>query len=116
MKAGDVVDLAGVRRGLARLDAAAARWPELLTPNRQKRAAAWLARGGIVKSYEDKMVLNLRVAPADLDRAEALVPLVGADPAARWGRVTRASVLRMALMEGLTALEARYTAGDKAKP
>ena len=54
--------------------------------------------------------LNLRVPVALLDRGDALVPVVAADAemATTMGRVTRSSVLRRALLEGLKVLERRY--------
>lgn len=43
------------------------------------------------------------------ERVEVLVPAVAGDPRARaHGRVTRASILRLALLEGVEVLERRY--------
>lgn len=48
----------------------------------------------------------VRVSMADLDRASALVDAVAASLPP--GTITRATVLRMALLRGLEALEAEY--------
>lgn len=57
-----------------------------------------------------RTVLTPLRLPAELiDKAEALLPLVAADPAVTAvGRVTRSSVLRMALANGLKAMEWKY--------
>ena len=54
-------------------------------------------------------LLSIRV-PADLiKRATRLTPKIGRDPAvATVGRVTRSTVIKLALMRGLDALEAEY--------
>lgn len=51
--------------------------------------------------------------PADmLDRADALAPLVAADPErAGTGAVNRSDVLRLALAKGMAALERQYRKG-----
>jgi hypothetical protein len=49
--------------------------------------------------------------PRDLvDLAEALVPAVAQDPTYSTWRVTKAAVLRLALVEGLERLDQRYGA------
>ncbi len=54
----------------------------------------------------------LRLPPAQLRRADALVRRVAKDPAVTVvGRVSRSLVLRLALQEGLATLEQRYGAG-----
>ena len=60
----------------------------------------------------DKHV-NVRL-PADMvDRLDRLVPLVAADPRYRpFGRVTRSTVLRLAVEHGLGPLEAEYGRTD----
>jgi len=106
-----VVNLPRVRLALCRLDAAVDRWPELRTQNARERARAWLAHPNaleVMNMAVEKQGLNLRLPAADLARADALVDLVGNDPATQWGRVTRAAVLRMAVAEGLAVLEARH--------
>ena len=53
--------------------------------------------------------ISMRLPRELVDRAEALVPLVAQDPAYSAWRVTKAAVLRLALMEGLERLERRFT-------
>ncbi len=54
----------------------------------------------------------LRLSQALLDRAEALAPLLAADPErAGTGSVNRSDVLRLALTKGLTVLERQYRRG-----
>lgn len=53
----------------------------------------------------------LRLPPDLVEWADRLVPLVAADPKmAAVGRVTRSSVLRLALVKGLESLEWQYSA------
>ena len=117
------VDLAMVREGRAELDAARKRWPRLRGPTAAARCAAWYVRGGPdrdddapqeraveVDSMAAKKSTALRLTPELLAKADALVPRIEASPAGQWGRITRSAVLRMALTEGLTALERRYPA------
>ena len=60
---------------------------------------------------------TLRLQPALLARAEALVPLLADDTRlAGLGTVTRSTVLRVALARGLDALEAEYGAAPRRKP
>jgi hypothetical protein len=57
----------------------------------------------------------LRLPPDLVEWADRLVPLVANDPkVAAIGRVTRSSVIRMALVRGLETLESQY-APKKAK-
>ncbi len=51
----------------------------------------------------------LRLPPNLVEWADRLVPLVAKDPkVAAIGRVTRSSVLRMAIVKGLESLEWQY--------
>ena len=60
---------------------------------------------------------TLRLQPALLARAEALVPLLADDTRhAGLGNVTRSTVLRVALARGLDALEAEYGMAPRRKP
>ena len=55
--------------------------------------------------------ISLRIPEAMLDRAEALVPLLADDPELAMvlgGKVTRSTVLRVALLRGIKALEADF--------
>ncbi len=55
--------------------------------------------------------ITLRVQPSINERADALVPLVAKEAAAHgFTRVTRAIVLKRALLEGLSLLEKQFKA------
>jgi hypothetical protein len=55
--------------------------------------------------------------PGDVpDRAEALAEAIANLPEFRAFRITRAAVLRMAMLEGLQAMEARYGVTPSPKP
>jgi len=58
-------------------------------------------------SNDSSVMLRL---PSDLlDRARRLVPLISDDPtASAFGRVTRAAVLRLAIIRGLAVLEDEF--------
>lgn len=54
-------------------------------------------------------LLSVGVAPEVLKRADRLIPKIGRDPAVTTiGNVTRSTVVKLALMRGLEALEAEY--------
>ncbi len=53
--------------------------------------------------------LTMRISVDYLNRAQALIPLVQQDPAASvYGRISRASILRLAMLKGLELLEEKY--------
>jgi len=56
------------------------------------------------------LVINMRVAADEqiAQRADALIKPISDDPTFGAFRVTRSSILRMALIEGLSILESRY--------
>jgi hypothetical protein len=51
--------------------------------------------------------VSLRLPKDLIERAEAIAPLVAALPEYQALRISRATVIRLALLEGLDALEAR---------
>jgi hypothetical protein len=54
-------------------------------------------------------LLSVRVSPEMLKRADRLIPKVSRDPAVTTiGRVTRSTVVKLALMRGFDALEQEY--------
>lgn len=61
---------------------------------------------------KDKQIA-LRLEEVYVDRADALVPIMESIPEMAAMRVTRAAVLRLAIMRGLDALEAQYQPGEK---
>ncbi|MBI2945181.1 MAG: hypothetical protein HYY25_13380 [Candidatus Wallbacteria bacterium] len=101
------VDLAAVAASRRRRAAATLKYPELISPAKQARLAAWAAeqeepatmaekkrataRGGLTE------VIHFRVAPEDLARLDALSERI---PVASRNTITRA-----ALRLGITALE-----------
>ena len=118
------IDLARERRIRAldeRMRAAVAGRPALAW-----RTAEYLATGtddaplsGAVEAKRMSPVETVSLMfrlPRDLtDRAQALVESVERDPKlSAVGRVTRAAVLRLAMAEGLTVLERRYSPPEKA--
>ena len=105
-----VVDLAAVRAAEARLDRLLADHPEL-----RDRTAAMLAGDLPCPDLEEPMAVtrnpqspvNIRLPQSLLDRADALVPVAGQAPElATQTTITRADVLRLAVLRGLAALEA----------
>ena len=109
---GRTVDLARerrIRRHLARL-----RGLLEADPGLEARTRGMLAGEIPCPDLEDPMAhdaaVNLRLPQALLDRAEALVPALEADPKLQASRVTRAVVIRLALAKGLEALEEEYRA------
>ena len=56
----------------------------------------------------EKQGVLLRLPLGTLERAEQLVGRIGEDPNTQWGRITRAAVLRMAVLAGLGELERKY--------
>jgi hypothetical protein len=109
------VDLERVRAAEARLERLLAEKPHL-----RERTAAMLASELPCPDLEKPMPpptqtpLNLRVPPALLARAEALVPVAGAAPElGTLPSVTRADVLRLALLRGLAVLEAELAPGPE---
>lgn len=122
-----VVDLARERRIRARIDELGellTRRPDVGDCNPDVAALARTVRTGELpaEALEERMATNdaatqLRV-PADvLDRADALIEPLARDPMLRAaGRgVSRAMVLRLAVLRGLDALEAEHGGGRKGK-
>jgi hypothetical protein len=62
----------------------------------------------------NEVLTSIRLPQELLDRIEALVPVVAADPVfAAFGRVGRSSVLRLSLVRGVESLEKRYKAKSR---
>jgi len=103
------VDLDRAREALADLDATLERHPDTRSlPAGALDSDAALAALGTLEA-PPMAQLVVRLPSETMERLAALVPRVAADPAARaWGRVTRSTVLRLALEDGLSTLEARY--------
>jgi len=99
------LDLARIRAAHARLDALALAHPDLTHPGRAEALALDLET--LTMPTDDNRRAPVKLPPDLLDRAEALVPLVLADPelSATMGRVSRAGVIRVALLKGLTEME-----------
>lgn len=105
--ASEVADLAFER---AKVEARAlmTRYPSL----RSERTAEFLAGAKEEPppmAREARSPINLRLPPALISRADALVSLAGAAPElAMAGTVTRSDVLRLAVLRGLADLEAEF--------
>lgn len=98
-------DLEAVRRGLEALDRLAAEHPELTTPEAQERLAAALPTLLEEDPMPNEEAVSLRLPAGTLDRAEALIATLKTHPALQAARVSRALVLRLALLRGLDELE-----------
>jgi hypothetical protein len=103
------IDLARVRAAEARLAAHLRRHPELAT-----RTAHFLAGDPSVETMETLMTeplekpTQLRLPREALERAEALIPLLAKHAEFRaLGRLSKATVLRLAVLHGLEVLEHR---------
>lgn len=116
-----VVDLDRVRAADAELAAVRAADPEAFA-RAAERGAAWL-RGelpgppiGEEQTVRETKLLNtnVRLPLALVDRADRLLPLaVDAPELAMAGKVTRSDVLRLAILRGLTQLEAEFGAAEQ---
>ncbi len=60
------------------------------------------------KQADNLILVSLRVQPELLERAEALLPALRADPDLAAWRITRLGVLRLAIIHGLDDLEEAY--------
>lgn len=79
-------------------------------PTRARRFYTWIAEQEGDEMNEKAITLRL---PTDLlEQADALVPIIGAYEDFQAVRVTRSTVIRMALMRGIAALGEDF--GDKA--
>ena len=106
------VDLGRVRRGLQKIERTLREHPEVA-----ERTGRMLAGELACHDLEDEMSMDLvpiRLPAGVVARADALIEPMAADPKlAALGTVTKAVVLRVALVRGLEALEAEYqAAGD----
>jgi hypothetical protein len=109
------IDPARVRAAEARLAAQLRQHPELAT-----RTAQFLAGDPSVETMERLMTeplekpTQLWLPREALERAEPLIPLLAQHPEFRaLGRLSKATVLRLAVLHGLEVLEQR--AGEKTK-
>ena len=115
---------------MARIQAAEAKIAEVLTlhPEIQRRTAAWLASDPTTEGVEVLIVgteeetgnkpsmqtLGIRLDQGTIDRADALLDFVATKPELRaMGRVSRASVLRLAMLRGLDVIEAEARKAEK---
>jgi hypothetical protein len=99
------------RGGLVDVTGSLDRLAELLgdNPDRAERFGAWLdeQEDDVPKDERDKMT-GIRLPPTQLTRADALANLLAEDPEiGAMGPVSRSGVLRLALAEGLDAIEQR---------
>jgi hypothetical protein len=81
------------------------------SPTQRERFRAWLADQEAEEMNEKAITLRL---PADLlERADELVPIVAAYEDFQAMRVSRSTVLRLALLRGLAALEHEFELVDE---
>jgi len=114
----EVVDLARERRikaTIEKLKDHLARNPRLA-----ERTADMLAGELPCPDLEEPMpndaALSMRLPQALLDRVDALVPVLSARPEFALWEINRAQVIRLALAEGLDAMEKRYGAPSEESP
>lgn len=110
---------------MARIQAAEARIAEVLNkhPEIRQRTAEWLASEPTTAELEVLIVsdekpnmqtLGIRIDQATIERADALQGFVASKPELRaMGRVSRASILRLAMLRGLEVLEAEARKAEK---
>jgi hypothetical protein len=98
------LDLARIRAALARLDELVEHHPELAERgDALERDLEEL----LMADDEGPNMMPVKVPVELLERADALIPAMRADPelSALLGRVSRAAVVRVALLRGLAELE-----------
>lgn len=98
------LDLARIRAALARLDALVGEHPELAD---RGEALDRDLEELLMADDEGPNMMPVKLPVELLDRADALIPAMRADPelSAMMGRVSRAAVVRVALLRGLAELE-----------
>ena len=67
-------------------------------------------------TVDDETLTSLRLPRSLLDRADALIALLKKRPEFAVQRITRSTVLRLALMRGLDALEADHPKSSGPRP
>jgi len=102
---GEEIDLGRVRRALAELDRLVEEHPELTSAEAQERLSEALPAALEDQDMANKDEVFLRLPEGTLDRAEALIADIKKHPALQAARVSRALVLRLALLRGLDELE-----------
>ena len=102
-------DLGRINEALSRIERAVRDNPEI----GERTAAALAGELPMEASMADKQT-GIRVPEEWLERADALVPKVAADPKYEaFGKVKRATVLRMAIGAGLRVIELEYAKGGE---
>jgi len=116
--AAGTVDLPRVRAELAKLDEALARYPELRSPEKQARLATWLAEEqaaeeAMERKSEARVMLAFRVTAAEKQGAEDLAGRLSERMAALGlpAGLSLSDVCRMALVQGMKALEETWLRG-----
>ena len=108
-----MIDLVRARRVRHDLD----RLTEITGADRDldMRTRAWLAEQATEDTMAQEVSVTLRLAPELLDRAERLVSkLEGQGPLAAT-RVSRSTVIRLAMLRGLDAIERELKTGKKGR-
>ena len=102
---GEEIDLGRVRRALAELDRLVEEHPELTSTEAQERLSEALPAVVEDDDVANDEAVSLRLPAGTMDRAEALISELKKHPALQAARVSRALVLRLALLRGLDELE-----------
>ena len=102
---GERIDLGRVRRALTELDRLVEEHPELTSTEAQERLSKALPAVVEDQDMANEEAVSLRLPAGTMDRAETLIAELKRHPALQAARVSRALVLRLALLRGLEELE-----------
>ena len=102
---GDPADLDAVRRGLDALDRLIAEHPDLTVMEAQERLSEAFPALLEDEPMSNDEAVSLRLPAGTMARAERLIATLKTHPALQAARVSRALVLRLALLRGLEELE-----------
>jgi len=83
-------------------------------PERAARLAAWLAEEE-TEEMKNEEAITLRLPAELLEQADALVPIIGATGDFQAMRVSRSTVIRLALIRGVAALRDEFGEGESTK-
>jgi hypothetical protein len=102
---GETIDLQRVRRTYEELDRLVREHPDLTSQEAQERLSEAFPAVMEDETMANDEAVSLRLPAGTMDRAEALIVELKKHPALQAARVSRAFVLRLALLRGLEELE-----------
>jgi hypothetical protein len=102
---GETIDLERVRRALTELDRLVREHPDLTSQEAQERLSEAFPAVMEDETMANDEAVSLRLPAGTMERAEALIAELKKHPALQAARVSRAFVLRLALLRGLEELE-----------